>query len=499
MTTATVEWIVKDCRPLSITSDEGFVNLMKLATSCKTYKPPCYSTLTEKIHYMFTSKQQDIKARLQKATAVSLTADFWTSCQNRSYIGVTVHFIENWQLNSLVLNVIEVSESHTANVCGKLLCDIAAEWEIEDKVLCIVTDRGRNIVKGVEEHTPFLSTNCIAHIMQRGIAAGLKAASMDNVLAKCRKVVGHFKHSPLQSSLLTEMAEQLQISNLCLIQDVTTRWFSGLAMAQRLLAQKEAVNAVLDNNNKGELKLTDADFSRLEQLVKLLTPLKEVSDFLGGDKYATGSCAVRAVYKLELFLTPSEEEPIYIGSFKRAFNSYMTDNIRIPPVLTVCAALDPRFKKLSFLSQVDRDQAYTCILNGMIAHFGSTMAAISTHHDDGQVETTVNANVHSFLESDEENNADTADDNIGKRLEAELAAYRASPQEPIGCDPIFYWSKAQQSYPNVAFQASKLLSIPATSVPCERLFSVAGLLVDKRRTSLTPEHVQQMLCLSSWL
>jgi hypothetical protein len=50
---------------------------------------------------------------------------------------------------------------------------------------------------------------------------------------------------------------------------------------------------------RGKLKLTDADFSRLEKLIKLLTPLKQPSDFLGGDKYVTGSCVMRGVgYKL---------------------------------------------------------------------------------------------------------------------------------------------------------------------------------------------------------
>jgi hypothetical protein len=230
---------------------------------------------------MYVEKKVIVKERLAAASAVSLTADFWTSIQNRSYIGVTVHFIEQWLLKSFVLDVLEVSESHTAEVCGRTLENVANEWEIAEKVMVIVTDRGRNIVKGIEQHTPFLNTNCLAHILQRGIAAGFKASGMDGLFVKCRKIVGHFKHSSLQTARLNEASQELQLSNLVLIQDVTTRWFSVLAMAERLVSKKAAIEQVLDENGwSAENRLSDAEYGRLEQIIKLLGPLKELSDRL---------------------------------------------------------------------------------------------------------------------------------------------------------------------------------------------------------------------------
>ena len=52
-------------------------------------------------------------------------------------------------------------------------------------MLWIVTNRGRNIVKGVEDHMPFINTNYILHIIQRVVAAGLKAALMETTLKRC--------------------------------------------------------------------------------------------------------------------------------------------------------------------------------------------------------------------------------------------------------------------------------------------------------------------------
>lgn len=349
---AVVKWIITDCRPLTITSDEGFKELLRTATGCQSYVPPCYATITESIHQMYVEKKIIVKERLAAACAVSLTADFWTSIQNRSYIGVTVHFIEQWLLKSFVLDVLEVSESHTAEVCGRTLENVANEWEIAEKVMVIVTDRGRNIVKGIEQHTPFLNTNCLAHILQRGIVAGFKASGMDGLFVKCRKIVGHFKHSSLQTARLNEASQELQLSNLVLIQDITTRRFSVLAMAERLVSKKAAIEQVLDENGwSAENRLSDAEYGRLEQIIKLLGPLKELSDRLGGEKYITGSVQVHAVRKLEQFLIPSTDDPMYISSFKKAFSSYMAMNIQLPPVVKTCAALDPRFKKLKGINE----------------------------------------------------------------------------------------------------------------------------------------------------
>ena len=43
------------------------------------------------------------------------------------------------------------------------------------------------------------------------------------------------------------------------------------------------------------------------------------------------------------------------------------------------------------------------------------------------------------------------------------------------------------------------LSIPATSVPAEQVFSIAGQILTKRRASLTDNMVNTILCSRNWL
>ena len=76
-----------------------------------------------------------------------------------------------------------------------------------------------------------------------------------------------------------------------------------------------------------------------------------------------------------------------------------------------------------------------------------------------------------------------------------LHASRAQKDDNL----LTWWHTHEKEFPILAVLAHSYFAIPASSVPCEQLFLVAGNTVTKNRNSLAPEAAQATLCLRSWL
>jgi len=50
--------------------------------------------------------------------------------------------------------------------------------------------------------------------------------------------------------------------------------------------------------------------------------------------------------------------------------------------------------------------------------------------------------------------------------------------------PMQWWAAHSGAYDKLALLACKYLATPASTVPCERLFSVEGQIVHKKRSAL---------------
>jgi len=145
--------------------------------------------------------------------------------------------------------------------------------------------------------------------------------------------------------------------------------------------------------------------------------------------------------------------------------------------------LDPRFKNFDWCSGNGKDEA---------------KELVQELYNDARTDLSRNS-ISSIISSSDD------DDDIFKALKGketnvrgvddEVALYLQQKQIRLKDDPLKWWLVNEVTLPILAQIARKYLSIPAASVPSERLFSDAGNHISARRTRLSPELVNKMLFL----
>lgn len=91
-------------------------------------------------------------------------------------------------------------------------------------------------------------------------------------------------------------------------------------------------------------------------------------------------------------------------------------------------------------------------------------------------------------ENSEENN---------ERMPTDLKHFLNQPTIPLQENIFQFWKVQRIMYPHIAKIAEPYLSLVATSVPSERLFSKAGNIMTAKRNRLKGEKLQQLLFLNS--
>ena len=82
---------------------------------------------------------------------------------------------------------------------------------------------------------------------------------------------------------------------------------------------------------------------------------------------------------------------------------------------------------------------------------------------------------------------------LKEMAKTEIDLYKKEPILGREHDPCVWWKKKCDKYPLLSKLAKKYLCVPATSVESESVFSSLGLLLTKRRLSMTGDNVNRQL------
>jgi hypothetical protein len=141
--------IARKYHTFSLVEDAEFRRFIEML--CPGYQIPSRKTLTNSlIPILYQTTVMKVKATLDVATAVCLTADGWTSGNNNSFLAITAHFLdEERNMCFSLLGCVEFNEKHAAADIAEMLHETAREWKIDYKTVGIVTDNAANAVSAV--------------------------------------------------------------------------------------------------------------------------------------------------------------------------------------------------------------------------------------------------------------------------------------------------------------------------------------------------------------
>ncbi|GET01179.1 zinc finger BED domain-containing protein 1-like [Rhizophagus clarus] len=515
---------------------------------------PCQKSIRNIIDDAFDYISPQLKTLMKnKATSVSLTLDLWTFKSCQGYLGITCTFIHSqWKLKELTLTIEYICYSHTAEHILETPESVLEEWEIRDKVYTITTDNGI-VGKGmIPAQVLIMRAKRLIDFFMR-----LKQSERLEIIQKKFSDIAKNINKEINIDGLEEEDEEIynllknnsefdvsQTSDyLNVIADITTRWNSSFLAWQRLLKLKDYINLLISilstklnpdfKKNCKRLKqimLQEQEWNTIKDLVSILKPFAEATNYLGGNKYCTYTIIVPTLIKIINRLKPStaddekyvseinfknlenifddqisieddeEEKPNPIAIRRLKINNPANTKDLVKKIkLTLYAAmkhywknliasevflsslLDPRIKDLSFVSVKERFDAEELLNDEYNQEKLKSLSSSTSIQDDDESQEYDSIFANFKTPASKEIN--------------EITKYLSLKKINFESDPLVWWHEQEENFPILSKIAKKYLAVYACSTSSERLFSDAGNLLTAKRNRISPKFFKKIMFL----
>ncbi|KAG6913256.1 hypothetical protein DXG01_008365 [Tephrocybe rancida] len=294
-----VRWIAECVRPFKIVEDRGFRCLMK--TGRPEYWIPSAATVSRDVRLVFARARERIGKILQ------------TSPNHRAFIALTTHFELEGVPISIVLDIVEVPESHTGKALAEAFSKVLHEFGIADKSMLKPfntkakstdetsaedqeldeleneADFEEDMLQDLddEEQEPQPNDDLSDWVDEAAEMTPDELAELQEavkpvrlLLVKLRRL--SFKIINSTTILLPEWErtlKKLKLQIKLMPRDVRTRWNSTYDMLRFALQYKEAIVAMTGNreNNLRRFELSGKEWDMAQRMADALQPLKDAT------------------------------------------------------------------------------------------------------------------------------------------------------------------------------------------------------------------------------
>ncbi|KAL4096990.1 hypothetical protein QTP88_021842 [Uroleucon formosanum] len=511
---ALLKLFTKDYQPFRVVEDEGFKEFVKLLNP-NYILPDRHSISKTYIPALYEKCVVEMKELVEKeAQSVCMTTDCWTSRNNESFMAITIHFIDsNFSLRSVLLGCFEFNDHHTGVNLSEKIKQTLDEWNLKKKVVLAVLDNANNI-KNALNILQIKSTGCFAHTMNLVIQSSLILEN--SLIDQVKAIVTHFRKSTVANNKL----HTYQINNGIsqpkkLIQDVQTRWNSTFYIISRFVELEDSIRGTLGLLDKAPENLKGEEWIILKEMCQVLKPFEEATRVVSGEKFMTSSLVIvlsQGLVDVCSKMSKMNYNPRVLDIVNKLLCTMLEKDTwkNLEKSRTLCRStfLDPRFKNIPFLhstsiletTKEDIIENLTAIIRNeknQTADRNEQIPPPDNGSEEVQDLQTFGHQSISIWDTIDRNAAEVQPSGTStSRAIIEVQRYLEVAILQRNNDPLIWWRENSYNYPYLHILAKRTLCCLGTSVPCERVFSKAGLILNDRRCRLKNDKVKMLLFLN---
>ena len=154
-------------KPLRTVESDSFKRLV--TGLCPTATVMTRTTLAQLVSFKYDEMISSLSKKLDAVDVVCTTTDLWSS-QNRSFLGITVHWLETVSLErmSAALACKRFKGGHTYDKIAAAIHEVHVKFNIDHKVSRTCTDNGSNMVKAFKEFEGKIETQALQQSTDSG-------------------------------------------------------------------------------------------------------------------------------------------------------------------------------------------------------------------------------------------------------------------------------------------------------------------------------------------
>ncbi|KAF8784933.1 Zinc finger BED domain-containing protein 4 [Argiope bruennichi] len=302
------------------------------------YRLPSRDTIVNTLlPSIYEEVSHDVERACFTIKKACVTADYWTSVDNESFMAVTAHYLdEEFKMNSLLL---EVSVF--------------------------------NIVRTIRNELRWPHLGCFAHNLNLIIKDAL--AEFSDLIEKVKTIVCHFKRSSLANSKLLECQVTAGKEAKEIIQDVPTRWNSTFHMIERFVELESFIRTTVALLDADLPHLTTKEWKTLQLLCKILKPFEDATTMASGENYITASLVIVVVNGLRdvcavLLNSPDVLQDAFAKNTVTNLNHSLLNrlgNVENDKIRATSTFLDLRFKDVAFKNKLTAENVKWQLTNSV--------------------------------------------------------------------------------------------------------------------------------------